>query len=479
MHLDREPDLQGIDGVADQSAMRTIKRAPMEINTAAPKEITVAVTTEETIVTATASSGATLAEGVDGRSKKRAFFIHRNFALQWSGQTISEFGSHITGMGLELAANLTLHANASQMGLLAALGSAPVLLIGLFAGVWIDRVQRRPVMIVSDLVRALLLVTVPLAALLGLLHIEQLYIVTVLVGMLTVFYQVANQSFLPTLVRREEIVEANGKLSASSSLAEIGGPTLGGMLVQALTAPIAILFDVVSFLVSALCTSLVRVREPAPGREAERQSAWREIREGLRLVTGNPPLRAVAISSAIRNFSGGAFAALYSLYVIRVLAVSPALFGLLVTAGGAGALIGAFAAGRFVRRFGIGRALIGGLLLSGVVSLLTPLAGGPEIVAYTMLFTGQLVGDFGLAIYFINEVSLLQILVPDQSLGKASASMRFLVEGMIPVGAILAGVLGTVWGMRMTLLAGCIGFCLSALWLICSPLRTMHQDKAH
>jgi len=418
-----------------------------------------------------------LTEGVEARPKKRAFFIHRNFALLWSGQTVSEFGSRITREGLPLAANLTLHVNASQMGLLAALGSAPVLLIGLFAGVWVDRVRRQPVMVVSDLVRAALLVSIPLAAVFGLLHMEQLYVVTALVGMLTVFYEVANRSVLPTLVGREQIIEANSKLSASGSLAEIGGPTLAGVLVQALTAPLAILFDVMSFLVSALCTSLIRVREPAPGLEVERQSVWGEIREGLQLVSGNPLLRAVAVSSALRNFSGGAFSALYSLYVIRTLGVSPALFGLLVTAGGAGALIGAFAAGRFVRRFGTGRVLIGGLLLSAVVSLLVPLAAGPGIVAYVMLFAGQLVGDFGLEIYFINEVSLLQMLVPDQSLGKASASMRFLVEGMIPVGAILAGILGTAWGIRMTLLVGCIGFCLSALWLMFSPLRTMQQSK--
>lgn len=211
--------------------------------------------------------------------------------------------------------------------------------------------------------------------------------------------------------------------------------------------------------------------------QAERQSTWKEIREGLRLVIDNPLLPAGATSSALRNFSGGAFAVLYGLYVIRTLGVSSAFFGLLVTAGGAGALLAAFAAGRFVQRFGIGRVLIGGLLLSAAVSLLTPLASGSSMVVYAMLFIGQLVGDFGPAIYFINEVSLLQLLVSAQSLGKASASMRFLVEGMIPVGAILAGVMGTVWGMRMTLLAGCIGFCLAALWLMFSPLRTMHPAR--
>jgi MFS family permease len=418
------------------------------------------------------------ARGADDQSKRLPFLIHRNFGLLWSGQAISEFGSRITREGLPLAANLTLHANASQMGLLAALGSAPVLLIGLFAGVWIDRARRRPVMIVSDLARAALLVSIPLAAVLGLLHIEQLYVVTALVGMLTVFYEVANQSFLPTLVQREHIIDVNSKLSASGSLAEIGGPTLAGVLVQVMTAPIAILFDVVSFLASALCTGFIRVKEPPPVVSAEEQSTWRQIREGLHQVLGNPLLRAVAASSAMRNFSGGAFAALYGLYVIRVLGVTPALFGLLVTAGGAGALLGAFAAGRFVRRFGIGRVLIGALLLSAVVSLMTPLATGPSIVVYAMLFTGQLVGDFGLEIYFINEVSLLQIIVLDQSLGKASASMRFLVESMVPVGAILAGVLGTTWGIRPTLLAGTVGFCLSTLWLIFSPLRTLHKRQS-
>ncbi len=471
MHSDRESDRQENADGADTSALRRKHSAPTGTVSASTGEAGEPPSRPPSSISAVSTGKA------GEPPKKLPFLLHRNFGLLWSGQAISEFGSRITREGLPLAANLTLHANASQMGLLAALGSAPVLLVGLFAGVWVDRVRRRPVMIVSDLARAGLLVTIPLTAVLGLLHIEQLYIVTALVGMLTVFYEVANQSFLPTLVLREQMIEANSKLSASGSLAEIGGPTLAGVLVQVLTAPIAILFDTVSFLVSALCTSLIRVREPAPVPRTERPGAWKEIREGLRLVLGNPLLRSVAVSSAIRNFSGGAFAALYGLYVIRVLRVTPALYGLLVTAGGVGALLGAFAAGHFVRRFGIGRVLIGALLFSPI-SLLTPLATGPHIVVYAMLFTSQLVGDFGLEIYFISEVSLLQMLVPDHSLGKASASMRFLIEGMIPVGAVLAGILGTTWGMQPTLLAGCTGFCLAALWLIFSPLRTMSKSQS-
>ena len=411
--------------------------------------------------------------GPGGQAKKVPFLIHRNFALLWSGQTISEFGSRITREGLPLAANLTLRATASQMGLLAALSSAPVLLIGLLAGVWIDRVRRRPVMIVTDLARAVLLASIPLAAVLGMLHMGQLYIIAALVGMLTVFYEVANQSFLPTLVQREHIIEGNSRLSASGSLAEIGGPTLAGVLVQVMTAPIAILFDVLSFLVSALCTSFIRVQEPPPTPRVEGQSTVQEVREGLRLVLGNPLLRATAISSAMRNFSGGAFAALYGLYVIRALGVSPALYGVLVTAGGAGALLGALFTGRIVRQFGMGKTLIGALLISAIVSFATPLAAGTHIVVVIILLLAQFVGDFGLEIYFINEVSLLQTIIPDEYLGRASASMRFLVDGMVPIGAILAGFLGATWGMRPTLLMGAIGMCLSATWLIFSPLRRL------
>ena len=309
------------------------------------------------------------------------------------------------------------------------------------------------------------------AAVLGMLHIEQLYVVAALVGMFTVFYEVANQSFLPTLVQREHIVEANSKLSASGSLAEIGGPTIAGALVQVLTAPIAILFDVLSFLVSALCTSFIRVQEPAPAPRVDGQSTMQEMSAGLRLVLGNPLLRAVAISSALRNFSGGAFAALYGLYVIRTLGVIPALYGVLVTAGGAGALLGALFAGRILRRFGTGRTLIGALLISALASFLTPLAAGAHVVVVIILLLGQFVGDFGLEIYFINEVSLLQTIIPDEYLGRASASMSFLVNGMVPIGALLAGFLGASWGLHPTLLMGAIGMCLSAVWLICSPLR--------
>jgi len=409
-------------------------------------------------------------------SGKRSFFINRNFGLLWSGQTISEFGSRITREGIPLAANLVLRATPVQMGLLAATGALPVLLVSLFAGVWVDRLRRRPLLIVADLARAVLLLSIPLAAVLRLLRIEQLYLVAALVGILTVLFEVANQSFLPGLVAREQIVEANSKLSASSSLAEIGGPALAGVLVQAITAPLAILFDALSFLVSALCAGFIRVPEAQPSPAQERQNLWREMQTGLRLLLGNPVLRAITLSTGTSNFFGGAFAALYGLFLIRELAVTPALYGVLVTFGGIGAFVAAFAASRFVRRIGLGRTLIGAALLSGAASLLTPLAGGPRIVTIAMLITSQLVGDFGREIYFINAVSLRQSIIPNHLLGRVNASAQFLTDGIWPLGAILAGLLSETIGMRYTLLIGAgLGFLLSSAWLLFSPLRRLHE----
>jgi MFS family permease len=403
---------------------------------------------------------------------KRRWLISRNFALLWTGQTISAFGSRITREGLPLAANLMLRATPGEMGLLAAAGTLPVLLIGLLAGVWVDRLRRRPILIIADISRAVLLGTVPLAAALGVLRIEQLYLVALLVGGLTVFFEVANQSFLPTLVQREHIVEGNSKLSTSESLAEIGGPALAGVLVQAITAPIAILFDALSFLASALCAGFIRVREPAPSLPEERQSLWREMREGLRLVLGNPLLRATTAALSVRAFFGGAFATLYGLYVIRQLGLTPAIYGLLVTMGGLGALVGALLAGRIARRFRLGRTLIGAMLLSGSVSILTPLAGGPKLLVVALLMTTQLVGDFGMEVYLIHALSLRQSLIPDRFLGRANASANFLEGGMLTIGALLAGLVGGMIGMRLTLLIATIaGLLISSSLLLFSPVR--------
>jgi MFS family permease len=405
--------------------------------------------------------------------KGTTFFLNRHFALFWMSQTVSKFGSWITSSGLALTAVLVLHATAFQMGVLAALGAIPALLFGLLAGVWVDRLSRRSVLIITDLGRALLLLAIPLAALLGVLRLELMYGVALLAETLTVFFEVAHRSFLPTLIDREDIAEGNSKLEASSSLAEIAGPSLAGVLVQTISAPFAILFDALSFLFSALCIGMIRVRESSALPIGEQQKVWQEIWEGLQVIWHDHRLRALAVCIAMRNFFGGAFAALYTLYVVRDLGMTPVIYGILVTMGGVGALLGALTAARMTRSFGLGKILVGGLLIDGCTTLLTPLASGPWPLALALLIGSQLFGDCGAVLHAINEVSLRQMIVPDRFLGRVNASMHLLVVVLGPVGAVLAGLLSTCIGIRPTLFVGAGGILCSFVWLLFSPVRTL------
>jgi MFS family permease len=390
--------------------------------------------------------------------------------MLWLGRTVSELGSGIGGTALPLAAVLVLKATPLQMGLLAAIGAAPVLVVGLPAGAWVDRLRRRPIMIVADVGRAVLLISIPLAALLHVLRIEQLYVVAALAGVLAVFFAVADQSLLPSVVPRESLVAANSTLGASDSVAEIGGPALAGVLVQWLSAPVAILFDAVSFLVSALCVGLIRAPEPPPERIEQRQSLWRDVAAGLRLVLRHPVLRALAGSSGTFTFFGSFVGALYFLYAIRVLGVPPGAVGLLVAAGGVSAFAGALLAGRVLGRFGPRATLGVSLLAYGLLSLLIPLATGPVLVAVSFLLAAQLLGDVAIEIYLVTEVSLRQAIIPPRLLGRANASMQVLSEGAGPLGALLAGALGQSLGLRWTLLIGVLGIMLSSLWIFRAPL---------
>jgi MFS family permease len=405
--------------------------------------------------------------------EKPPFFLNRHFAWLWMGQTISHFGSWITSNGLALTAVLALHATTFQMGLLAALGSVPAILFGLLAGVWIDRLPRKRLLILADLGRALLLLSIPLAALFGILHIELLYVVIVLVGTLTVLFEIAHKSFLPALIEREQLAEGNSKLEASSALAEIAGPSLSGLLIQAISAPFAIIFDALSFLFSAFCIGMIRVQEPAVLPMERPQSMWRDMWEGLQVLWRDGRLRALAISAGMRNFFGGAFATLYTIYVVRDLGVTPLVYGILVTMGGVGALLGAFVAPRAARRFGLGKLLITSLLIDGGMALCTPLAAGPLLIVIVLLIVSQLVGDCGAVLHSVNEVSLRQTIVPERFLGRVNASMHFIGTALGPLGAILASVCSELVGVRPTLFVGAVGILCSFVWLLFSPVRTL------
>ncbi len=400
----------------------------------------------------------------------RRFFLHRHFALFWSGQTVSTFCSYITEMGLPIAAWFLLHATPAQMGLLTALAALPGLLLGLLIGVWVDRLPRRSLMIVTGLGRALLLACIPLAAVFGVLHLALFYVVTVLVGLFTACFEVASLSFLPALLQSEELITGNSRLSTSESLAEIAGPPLAGVLIRVLTVPVAILLDVFSFLFSALCISLIHVPETAREASDPHPHLWREMAAGLDALLGHRCLRALAAYSCMQNFFGGAFAVLYLVYTLQRFAGNTLIYGLLVACGGVGALVGSFCANQCSRRFGAGRTLIGSSVLHGLLTFCTPLAAGPVYVVFGLMAFSQLIGDTGYAIYSINEVSLRQQLVPAYLLGRVNACVRMLSIGVMPIGALLAGFLSELIGIRLTLLIGSAGMLLATLWLIFSPL---------
>lgn len=410
----------------------------------------------------------------------KGLWRHPDFMRLWTGQTISEFGSRITREGLPYAAVLTLAATPFQMGILAALGTVPVLLFGLIAGVWVDRLARRPILIATDIGRALLVGSIPVAALFGVLTIWQLYIVIFLCGVLTIFFEVAHQSYLPALVEREHVLEGNSKLSTTSAVAEIGGPALAGTLVQTLTAPIAMAFDALSFLASAFF--IQRIKKPeTPADTAEKEGTeqaaeiWPEIREGLQVILHNPILRSLAGCTAILNFFGSFFGALYLLYAAKELKLDPALVGILIGLGGVGAVVGSLIAERVMRRFGLGPTLLGAMLVSRLVVVGMPLAGGPIELVFLCMALPQLIGDGALMIFMINEVSLRQTIVPDRLLGRANASMHFLVGAISPVGPLIAGILAETIGLRPTVWIATIGMmgAVVAIWL--SPIPKLRE----
>lgn len=404
------------------------------------------------------------------RRLARRFLLHRHFALLWLGSTISTFGSYITSIGLPVVALLFLHATSAQVGLLEAVGALPGLLAGLFIGVWVDRLPRRPIMLLANLGQAALLVIIPLLAVAGLLHLAWLYLVVLLTGLLAVCFEVASLSFLPALLTPDELTTGNSRLGTSESLAEVAGPPMAGLLISLLTAPVAILLDVLSFLFSAGCISLIRVSERAHVLPGERAHIWREMREGLSVLWGNPILRALAGYICTHTFFGGAYAALYLVYTFQLFGANPFAYSVLVALGGIGALVGSFGASYCARRFGVGRTLVGSSLFFGWLSFCTPLALGPWPLVFALMATAQLVGDSGFAVYSINEISLRQELVPGHLLGRVNACMHILSRGIMPLGALLAALLSTVLDVRMILLLGSSGIFLASAWLVFSPL---------
>jgi predicted MFS family arabinose efflux permease len=405
-------------------------------------------------------------------------WTHPDFVRLWSASTVSVFGSLITRTALPFAAILALGATPSQVGWLSIAELLPGFVIGLGAGAWIDRRRRRPVMIGADLGRAAILLLVPLAALLGALSLPLLIAVAAAISVLNVAFDVAYQSYLPTLVRRDELVEGNSKLTAAASVAEAASFGMGGWLVQLLTAPVAIAVDAVTFVASALFVGAIRAPEPHPagaaGISKARPSLRSEIADGMRLIWRDGALRALVGSNAGLAFSFGVGSAAYLVYVSRVLGFSPGVLGLIFGLGGVASLVGALAAGRLAR-FPIGPVMVACFVVAAIGQALVPLATAAGPVAVALLVAQQFVSDPAYTVYEINQVSLRQGMVPDALLGRVNATVRVSEVGAQILGALLGGYVGDAYGARAALVVGLTGLLLAALWLFRSPVRALRR----
>jgi MFS family permease len=393
----------------------------------------------------------------------------------WVGESISLIGSQVTLLAMPLLAAVTLRATPLQMGTLGTLQYIPWLLVGLFAGAWVDRMRRRPIMIVADLGRAGLLGLIPIAGLANILRMEHLYVLGFVVGILNVMFDVAYSAYLPALISKDRLVEGNSKLQASASIAEIAGPGIGGGLVQLITAPMAIGVDAVSFIASALSLAWIRAPEPEPRQVEQSRSILREVGEGLRLVFSNPTLRAFALTSASANFCIDIHLAVFVLYATRTLSVSPLLLGAMYSIASLGGLVGSLAAGRLVGRFGLGRSIIGGQLLVVFALILIPISGGVLEVAIPLVVVAQALWGFGAVVYIVNSVSLRQSITPNAYQGRVMASLRFVSWGVSPLGFLAGGFLGEAVGLRQTLLVAGLASILSLLFLAFSPVWGMRR----
>jgi MFS family permease len=396
------------------------------------------------------------------------------FLRVWGAATISIFGSLITRMALPLAAILVLGSGAFEVAALRSLELGATLLVGLVAGAWVDRLRRRPVLIWADLGRAGLLASVPAAFVLGVLTYWQLLAVSGLAAILTTFFDSADNAYLPTIVQREHLVDANAALAASGSASEFMAFGISGFLVQLLTAPIAIAVDAISFVVSAFMLGSIRHREDPPPLKADREPVLDEIRDGLRLVVRDPVLRAFAGAQMALAALWGIFGATWFLFVLDELELGPAVLGVIAGVGGFSSFIGAILAARATRRWGIGPVAIVAMLLSAIGSAFIPLApAGLPLLAIACLVTQQLVADSAVTVYDITETSVRQTLVGDRAMGRVSST--FHVAAMLSqlTATLAAGLLAEAIGLRATAWLAPLGALVAAAILWASPVRAL------
>lgn len=378
-----------------------------------------------------------------------SLFAHRDFRLLLVGQTTSQVGAQVSGVAIPLVAVLTLHASPFELGVVTASSTLAFALIGLPAGAWLDRLRRRPVLVASDLVRAVLLATIPMAAILGVLSIAQLVAVSLLTGFARVFFDVGYHSYIPTVIGKDRVLAGNSSMETIRASGDFVGPGIGGYLVTLLGAANVILLQTVGFIVSAVSLLAIHTQEPAQRPAVDRPRLRSQIREGLVFVARNPVLRAIAMASAASNFAFAIASAVTFIFLARTLGLSPTVIGLFLAAGSIATMLAAAITPRLSRRFGSARIIWLSLAVTGPLNLISPLAqpGWSSI----LVVLGAAVGGAGQIVYDITNNSLRQQLCPDYLLSRVTATMRFLIMGSFPLGALLGGTLGELIGLRGTL----------------------------
>ena len=406
-----------------------------------------------------------------------------DFMKLWTGQSISQFGDEITQLGIPLLATVVLGAGPLEMGILGVVRFLPWILFTLPAGVWVDRMRRRPILIGADIARAALLASIPIAFVADVLTLIQVYVVAFVAGTLEVFFDVAYQSFLPSIVERDELVEGNSKLELSRAGSQVAGPTVAGFLIQAIGAPFAIAFDALSYLGAASFIGLIRRKETGPEAHdpaaGKPPSMWQEARAGIGYVVTNRYLRSIAACTGTANLFGNISGAVLILYLVREdigLGLDAGMIGIIFALGNLGVILGALTGGRVAKAIGIGWTIVLSAALSGFAAFAVPLA--PRDDPFLVLVIGGLFLGYGVVVYNVNQVGLRQAITPDRMMGRMNATMRLIVWGTIPIGALIGGILGTVFGLVPALWVAAVGASLSFLPVLLSPVRSLREIPA-
>lgn len=403
----------------------------------------------------------------------RTLLRNARFRLLWTGQTISTIGSQFSALAFPVLAVTLLGATEWQMGTLNAAEQLAFLVVGLPAGAWVDRWRKRKVLINADIVRMLMVGVVPVLWYFDLLQMWHLYVTGTIIGIATVFFDVAYQSYLPNIVEHELLGPANSALETTNQFSRVGGPAFVGVLIDIVSAPVLMVADAFSFLGSALTLRAISDNEQ-PTPKHERRSLRIEIEEGLRFVAGQPVIRRIATNTALTNFSFSAVGALMPLFVLRDIGATPSMYGVVMSISSIGGLLGALAATPLQRKLGEGPLVILSAAVGSAANLLIPVAAYvPRFQALALIAVSDFIFVFTVLTYNITQVSARQRLCPPELLGRMNASIRFFIWGVMPLGSLAGGALGTALGIVPTLWLGCFGTVAAAMVLVLSPLWKM------